>query len=204
VGALASWTAVSKLPKLLLVTSAGVARPYPINVLATSIQAPIPFKFDHPLDGVVVAALGVAGGEQLVMTTRAGRGVRWPVKALRTSGTQAINVGGNDRVTGAALAGAEDPLLLLTADGCARRLPAGWVFAPEKPNQKGKSLVARRSGVVGTAVCRPETALWAITNTRLLPVIADSLPLDRSTKTQRLLKLAEDETLSGLFSHHDH
>jgi hypothetical chaperone protein len=196
--ALASWTAVSHQPKLLLVTSAGVARPYPINVLAASIQAPIPFKFDHPLEGIVVAALGAAGGEQLVLTTRTGRGARGPVRALRTSGTQAINVGGDDRVTGAALAGAEDEMLLLTADGYGRRLPAGWVFAPEKRNQKGKSLVARRSGVVGTAVLRPKTALWAITNTRLLPVTADKLPLEPSTKTQRLLKLANGETISGL------
>ncbi|MCZ7669107.1 MAG: hypothetical protein M5U34_18910 [Chloroflexi bacterium] len=53
-------------------------------MLAASIQAPMPLKFDHPLDGIVVAALGVAGSEELVIATRKGRGVRWPVKTLRT------------------------------------------------------------------------------------------------------------------------
>ncbi|MCZ7669108.1 MAG: hypothetical protein M5U34_18915 [Chloroflexi bacterium] len=55
-------------------------------------------------------------------------------------------------MTGAVAVAAAENLLLLTADGYARRLAAKWVFAPEKPNQKGKSLVARRGDVVGTAV----------------------------------------------------
>ena len=196
--ALASWTAVSKLPKLLLATSAGVARPYPTNVLATSIQAPIPFKFDHPLDGIVVAALGMAGNEELVVTTRAGRGVRWPVNALRTSGTQAINLDNDDRVTGAVLVGAEDSLLLLTADGFARRLTVEWVFAPEKPNQKGKSLVSRRGDVVGTAVYAEDAALWGITESEILPIFTEGLPLEESTKTIQLIKTSSKDPITGL------
>ena len=198
--ALANWTAVSQHPKLLLVTSAGVARPYPTHVLATSIQSPVPFKFDHPLDGIVVSALGITGSEEVVMTTRTGRGVRWPVKSLRTSGTQAINLGRDDRVTGAVLAGTNDTLLLLTADGYARQLAAEWVDVPPKPNRKGKSLVARRSEVMGTAVSTKEAAMWAITDSQLRPVTPRSLLLETSTKTQRLLKLANGETVTGLFS----
>jgi DNA gyrase subunit A len=196
--ALANWTAVSKLPKLLLATSAGVARPYPTNVLATSIQAPIPFKFDHPLDGIVVAALGITGKEELVMTTRAGKGVRWPVKSLRTSGTQAINLNEEDRVTGAVVVGKTDELLLLTADGYGRRLAAEWVFAPEKPNQKGKSLVSRRGDVVGTAVSRKNSSLWAITETQILPISTEELPLEASTKTKQLIKTESEEPITGI------
>jgi len=204
--ALANWTAVFKQPKLLLVTSAGIARPYPTNVLATSIQAPVPFKFDHPLDGIVVAALGVAspkvtgGSEELVVTTRTGKGVRWPMKSLRTSGTQAINLGDIDRVTGAVLTGKEDALLLLTADGYGRKLMAEWVFAPAKPNQKGKSLVSRRGDVVGTAVSTEDIALWAMTESQFLPINPDSLPLETSTKTKQLIKLSADETITNLIN----
>lgn len=198
--ALANWTAVSQQPKLLLVTSSGLARPYPTHVLAASIQAPMPLKFDHPLDGIVVAALGVAGSEELVIATRKGRGVRWPVKTLRTSGVQAINLDADDRVTGAVAVAAAENLLLLTADGYARRLAAKWVFAPEKPNQKGKSLVARRGDVVGTAVSEPKTALWAITSSHLRRLEADTLPLEESTKTERLLKLNTGVVVSGLLA----
>lgn len=198
--ALASWTAVSKQPKLLLVTSAGVARPYPTNVLASSIQAPIPFKFDHPLDGIVLAALGVSGHEQLVLTTRTGKGVRWSVQALRTSGTQAINLGNEDRVMGAVLASQEDELLLLTADGYGRKLAAEWVFAPERPNQKGKSLVARRSEVVGTAVYTENKTLYALTPSHWLPVNATELPLETSTKSASVLKLEDGVIVTGVLS----
>ncbi|MBE2220243.1 MAG: Hsp70 family protein [Anaerolineae bacterium] len=197
--ALANWTAVSKQPKLLLVTSAGVARPYPINVLAASIQAPVPFKFDHPLDGIVVAALGMAEPDDVVITTRTGRAVRWSASALRTSGTQAINLG-DDRVTGAVLAGTADSLLLVTADGYGRRLAAEVVFAPEKPNQKGKSLVARRGDVVGTAVYAENTAYWAVTSSHLLPLAPAALPITDSTKTQTLLTLPDTETITGIFN----
>lgn len=198
--ALANWTAVSQLPKLLLVTSAGIARPYPTNVLASSIQAPVPFKFDHPLDGIVVSALGITGREELVMTTRSGRGGRWPVNTLRTSGTQALNLHGDDRVTGAVLTNQDEALLLLTADGYARKLAAEWVEVPPKPNRKGKSLVARRSAVVGTAVIAANTSLYALTNTQLLPIEPEGLPLERSTKSHRLLKMSTEEQISGIMS----
>ena len=197
--ALASWAALSQSPKLLLVTSSGLARPYPINVLQSNIQAPVPFKFDHALDGVVVAALGAQGNETLAITTRDGRALRWLVGDLRGSGTQAINLGNDDRVTGAVLARPADELVVVLADGYGRRLQVNWLFAPDKPNQKGKSLAARKSEVVGTAVWSPERPLQAITTTRFLPLDAGKLPLEDSTKTQQLIKLEKGEEVNGLF-----
>ncbi|MBK8985964.1 MAG: Hsp70 family protein [Chloroflexi bacterium] len=196
--ALASWATISQLPKLLLVTSSGLARPYPINVLQGNIQAPVPFKFDHALDGVVVAALGASGKETLVVATRDGRAVRWPVADLRGSGTQAINLDSDDRVTSAVLAQPADELVVVLADGYGRRLRAEWLFAPERPNQKGKSLVSRRSAVVGTAVWSSERRLQAITAARFLPLATDKLPLEDSTKAQPVVKLAKDERIAGL------
>ncbi|MBP6469529.1 MAG: Hsp70 family protein [Chloroflexi bacterium] len=198
--ALASWAALSQSPKLLLVTSSGLARPYPINVLQSNIQAPVPFKFDHALDGVVAAALGAKGNETLAMTTRDGRAVRWLVGDLRGSGTQAINLGNDDRVTSAVLARPTDELVVVLADGYGRRLRVEWLFEPGRPNQKGKSLAARKSEVVGTAVWSPERPLQAITTTRFLPLDAGKLPLEDSTKTQPLINLEQEEMVSGLLA----
>jgi hypothetical chaperone protein len=200
--ALASWAAISHKAKLLLVTSSGLARPYPVNILATNIQAPVPFKFDHALDGVVVAALGADGAEEVVLFTRAGKGARWPLAHLRGSGTQAINLDADDRVHAAVLAHPDDSLLLLTADGYGRRLLPNWIPAPERPNQKGKSLVARRGGVGGTAVFAPDQPLYAITTARLLPLDGhgDGLPLEDSSKTAPALKLSPDEAITGLLA----
>ncbi|MBK6328130.1 MAG: Hsp70 family protein [Chloroflexi bacterium] len=197
--ALASWPAISQKEKLLLVTSSGLARPYPVNVLQSNIQAPVPFKFDHALDGVVVAALGAQGNETLAITTRDGRALRWKVGDLRGSGTQAINLGADDRVTSAVLTRPTDELVVALADGYGRRLQTAWLFEPGRPNQKGKSLVSRRSEVVGTAVWPPERALQAITTTRFLPLEAGNLPLENSTKTQQLIKLEKGEEVNGLF-----
>ncbi len=197
--ALASWATISQREKLLLVTSSGLARPYPVNVLQSNILAPVPFKFDHALDGVVVAALGAKGNETLAITTRDGRAVRWSVGDLRGSGTQAINLGNDDRVTGAVLARPADELVVVLADGYGRRLRVDWLFAPGKPNQKGKSLAARKSGMVGTAVWLPERALQAVTTTRFLSLDAGKLPLEDSTKTQQLIKLEKGEEVNGLF-----
>jgi DNA gyrase/topoisomerase IV subunit A len=124
--------------------------------------------------------------------------VRWPVKSLRTSGTQAINLDEDDRVTGAVVVGKTDELLLLTADGYGRRLAAEWVFAPEKPNQKGKSLVSRRGDVVGTAVYAKNTALWEITESQILPIDTENLPVEASTKTNQLLKLTETGAIASI------
>jgi len=147
----------------------------------------------------VVAALGAQGNETLAITTRDGRAVRWSVGDLRGSGTQAINLGNDDRVTGAVLARPADELVVVLADGYGRRLRVDWLFAPDKPNQKGKSLAARKSEVVGTAVWSPERPLQAITTTRFLPLDAGKLPLEDSTKTQQLIKLEKGEEVNGLF-----
>lgn len=134
------------------------------------------------------------------MITRSGRGVRWPVQALRTSGTQAINLGDDDRVISAVLTSCGASLLLLTADGYARRLEAKWIEIPSKPNRKGKSLVARKSAVVGTAVLATDTMLWAMTESQLLAIDAEALPLANSTKTQRLFKLPKGEVIADMLA----
>ena len=51
--AIVDWTAAREAERLLLVTSTGFARAYPLETLRPSIEAPAPFQFDSPLPGVV-------------------------------------------------------------------------------------------------------------------------------------------------------
>lgn len=189
------WPEIVSHEKMLLVTSSGLARPYPVDVMRASIEAPTPLKFDHALDGVVVAAHGAETADTLLVIARSGRAVRYPVSALRTSGTQAFNCGSDDRVMAGVLLREDTPVALITADGYGRRLRAAWVAQPQKPNTKGKSQIARRSEVVGGTV---ETAVWLATNRRLLYAETESLPLENSTKTEPLLKLEKDEVVLAL------
>jgi hypothetical chaperone protein len=194
---LSNWTRLKSQQRLLLVTSTGYARPYPLDVLVPSIEAPVPLKFDQPLPGVVVAVRGLNGNEgELVLVTRTGKAARFAQSVLRTSGVQLLNLGTvlEDRVNGVTLAQPDDELLVVTADGYGRFLLTTQIDAPDKLNAKPKSIIARRSDVVGIGRegDRVATSLWL---TRLNDV---QIPRDNATKTYPLLALQENETIRSL------
>jgi DNA gyrase/topoisomerase IV subunit A len=198
IGTLCRWAEVRDKEKLLLVTTLGFARPYPMDVLKVNIEAPVPLRFDRPLPGNPVVALGTQADEALIMVTRAARAVRFGLDSLRLAGLQAINCGRDDRVIGALLARPEDEVLLLTADGYAGRLLAGWIPAPAKANTKGKVMIARRSDVAALTRLSSNQPLWLATSQRLVRAEYTHLPLSDSTKTARLLKLQPNETLQTI------
>lgn len=196
--ALARWDALKRRERLLLVTSLGFARPYPLDILRTNIEAPAPLRFDRPLPGNPVAVLGTQQDEQLVLVSREGRAVRLDAGSIRLAGVQAFNCGQDDRVVGAVLAAATAEIALVTADGYGNRLLAEWIPVAPRPNSKGKSMIARRSELVGVSNLTPDTPLWLVTTKRLVGVDAGRLPLEDSTKTERLVKLGADEWVQTL------
>ena len=201
--AIVDWTAAREAERLLLVTSSGFARAYPLETLRPSIEAPAPFQFDSPLPGVVVLAQGVARRQDAVLVTAGGRGLRWPLARLPLVGAQAINCGQEasfDRVAAARAVDPDGELVLLLADGYARRLPAAAVAEAPRANSHGKALVARRAVVVGLAPVGP---LTLVTDRRLPAADGSSLPLEEGTKAGRLVKLAEGERVVGVVETHD-
>jgi hypothetical chaperone protein len=195
------WREVKTQEKLLLVTSAGLARPYPTRVMIESIEAPVPLMFDQPLPGVPVFAEGAEGEETLLLFTRSGKGLRSRVGDLRGSGSQLLNVGKGDRVETAVLTQSTAPILLITNDGYGRQLVAEWVPRPEKENDKGKSLIARRSDLMAAVPHPEERSIFLLTTQRLLQMENGRPPLDESSKTAPLLKLHEDESVLTVIRH---
>ncbi|MCB8977006.1 MAG: Hsp70 family protein [Ardenticatenaceae bacterium] len=191
----ARWRKIKQQEKLLLVTSAGVARPYPTRVMIESIEAPVPLMFDNPLPGVPIFVDGAEGDETLLLITRGGKGLRTQVSQLRGSGTQLMNVAKGDRVETAVLCQPADPILLITSDGYGRQLLAEWVPQPEKDNDKGKSLIARRSDLMAAVASAEDTALPLLTSQQLIWLENGRPPLDDSSKTAPLLKLRKNETV---------
>ena len=192
----ASWRQIREQEKLLLVTSLGYARAYPLRVLREAIEAPTPLKFDHPLPGVPIATFGTQAGQELIILTKRTRGVRWPVNKLPVRGLQAINCGKDDRVVAATLAGMDDNLILLTEDGYGRYLQPQWLTQPPKPNQKGRMMVSRRTNLAGVA----NGTTWAITQQRIMSITNPELPHQNSTKTAQLFQLGGNETVQFLVS----
>ena len=191
------WNEIKQHDKFLLVTSLGLARSYPMTVMRDSIEAPVPFRFENPLPGWPNLILGGNSDDELVVATDGGRATRLPLATVGIRGMQVLNCGmGTERVQTAVLSHPDQELTLITADGYGRKLLAGWVPPLEKPNQKGKSLIARRSPLV--AMQQGSESFWLLTNRRLVWGGNGRLSLDESSKTQPLLKLETDEQIIGL------
>ena len=191
-----SWTQIREKDRLLIVTTQGFARAYPLNILRSNIEGPVPLKLDDPLPGLPIGLFGVDSNSEFILVTSNGRGQRWPVHTLRMSGTQVVNCSKDDRVIDVALAQPNDELILLTADGYGRRLLAEWIPFPEKPKKIGKSLISRRARLAAIA----KDAEWILTNRNLMNIIFTDLPLEDSTKSKPLLKLKPQEFITGAFS----
>lgn len=191
---LSRWREVKQHDKLLIVTSLGLARPYPLRVMQESVEAPVPLMFDNQLLGVPLLAVGAETDDEVVLVTETSRAVRYPVGKLRGSGTQLMKCDRNNRVTGALLCQPDDELLLLTADGYGRQTLAGWIEIPERENAKGKVHVARQSVVVGVA----NGPVWAVTNERITAVEDAGVAPEASTKTRRLVTLGPQEIVCTL------
>jgi hypothetical chaperone protein len=197
VTAICRWGEALQKEKLLLVTSTGLIRPYPLDIFRSSVEVPVPLKFSHPLPGDPVAALAANDDQQIVALTHEGRAVRYPVASLSIGGTQAINCGATDRVRMAAVAHIGEGLLLVTEDGYGRIMQPEWLSVPPKPNSKGRSQIARRSAAV--ALCPADNARL-VTNRRLVSLDPDGLLREDSTRTELLVKLAVGERVETAVS----
>lgn len=192
------WSSARMMERLLLATSTGYIRAYPLNTLRPAIEAPLPLSFDDPPPGVPVAAQGTSKDMDVIVVTNGGRAVRWPLAKVPLTGVQAINPGRGDafdRVAAALVTEPEAEVVLILADGYARRLRAEWVEEAVKANAKGKATVARRAAVVALA---PAGSLTLVTDWRTVVVDGGALPLDDSTKAYRLVKLAEGELVTAV------
>ncbi len=91
--AVVNWSAAREMERLLLVTSTGYVRAYPLDTLRPAIEAPAGLTFDHPPPGVPVLAQGVDRGMDVIIVTEGGRAVRWPLANVPLAGVQALNPG---------------------------------------------------------------------------------------------------------------
>ncbi|HRN68837.1 MAG TPA: Hsp70 family protein [Promineifilum sp.] len=196
--AITDWAATREQERLLLVTSTGYARAYPLDSLRPAVEAPVPLTFDDPPPGVPVLAQGVERGMDAVIVTEGGRGVRWPLSKIPLTGIQALNPGRDgafDRVTAALAVAPDDEVILLLDDGYARRMKAAWVSEAPRANAKARALVVRKAAAVG--LCGTG-ALTTVTNRRLVAADGNALPLEDSTKAFRLAKLEEEELVTAV------
>ena len=198
--AAARWEPIKKAPRMVLATSTGYARSYPTRVMTSAVEAPVPLTFEQPLPGWPLAVLGTRPEQQLLLFTRNGRGIRWPITELPTSGMQLLNRDEEDEIVGVHVTTVAETLLLATEEGYARRFSVDAVHLPEKANAPGRVLISRRP-VYGSLPVPARGEMRALTTTGLVPVDPDALPeTTDSTRSYRLLKVEKKGKLLALLS----
>jgi len=190
-----SWRAAFAKARLLLVSSRGFARAYPLPILRESIEAPVPLRLDDPLPGLPVAFMGIDDDGDFLVLTRDARGLRWPMLNLAGSGSQVINCGKTDRVL-LALPAQEKEVILITEDGYGRRLQPDWVPAAARLNQAGRSLVARKSPLAGAAA----SPAMAVSTRTFYAIDGAALPYSASTATTSAIPLQDGDHVQAVLT----
>lgn len=202
VRAISRWQAVKDRERLLLVTSVGYVRAYPVDVMATSIEAPMPLTFEQPLPGWPTAALGAPDAHQLILITSGGRGLRYAVREVPGSGLHLLKRTGDDEVVAAFVARDEDELLLVTDRGYGRRMPVSGVHAANKGRSRGRVLISRRP-VRGAGAVPADHPLWLATTAGVSAVRPGAIPCEPdSTRSHRLFKPAQGQEVLQLVVTH--
>jgi hypothetical protein len=106
-----------------------------------------------------------------------------------------VNSGKEDRVRLALPVEMGEEIVLITDDGYGRRLLPEWLEVPDRPNQKARSLIARRSDLAGAG----KLPAWAVTTESIEPLEAGKLPLADSTRTIPAFSLPAGESIQVLF-----
>ncbi len=202
ISAIGRWVDIKRQPKLILATSRGYARAYNLNGMIEQIEGPTPYHFDQPLLGLPVGLFGANGDSHLVTALDNGRLTRYAITNVPTLGIQAINRRDREKLAGSLIVLENDQILLATAAGYGRRLASQSIPEPPKPNSRGRVLIARKP-INGIAIYDPNSSLWAITSSRLIPLTPDVLPpnFPDSTRSQRMVRLHVPEQLLALLSH---
>jgi DNA gyrase/topoisomerase IV subunit A len=189
------WQAIMAQERLLLATSLGYVRAYPTEVIGSSIEAPVPLTFEQPLPGWPIAALGANAGEQLVLLSDGGRGLRRAVSEIPGVGLQLLNRASEEAIVATLVGGTEEELLVVTADGYGRRMPLDDVYRASKTNHPGRVLISRRP-LRGAALVAGQEIAWLATTAGLAVVRSGDIPCEaNTTRSHRLLRLEPGEAV---------
>jgi DNA gyrase/topoisomerase IV subunit A len=199
--AVGAWSTIKAHNNMLLVTSRGYARIYKLDRLIESIEGPTPLRFDQPLTGLPLMVVGCDSEGALIAVSGSGRAVRFHLEDIPTQGIQAINRRDGERIVGALIAGKDDELVIVTADGFGRRLSTREIPVPAKQNARGRVMVSRKV-VAGISRITPGELLYAMSGRQMIPFDPGALPRDSQTRAKSYpIPELKDRHVLGLVDH---
>ncbi len=183
--------------RLTLITRKGFARSFRSAEVESLLERKLPLH-SSPVDGDYPAfALCSDGKSELLIATRAGKGVRFPERMVGVQPKPVIKLDRGDVVVGAAVVNDEKTLTLVGVNGLAvRREMSGFGVHPTA-GHRGKMLT-RVHELVAVASGNANSVLWLLTATGQLWVIpAAKVPSGPGASGGRaILGLGEDHVVA--------
>lgn len=190
--AIQRWEPLREQELLLLVSTQGYVRKFDLSQLRPVIEGPTPARLDWTLPGWPRVAVAATSADELALITKAGRGVRMPVSAIRRTGTRVLHKPKADELLAGVAVNPQTTLWALASAGW-----TAWCAADEislQPQGGAGALFLRRRGALGAIIADPPSPSWALTPTRLLPLDP------AASQTAKPPKLGKGETVKTLLA----
>jgi DNA gyrase/topoisomerase IV subunit A len=182
--------------RLTLVTRKGYARSFRSAEVQSLLERKLPLH-SSPVQGDYPAFVLFSGGRsQLMIATRAGKGVRFPERLVGVQAQPAIKLDRGDVVAGAAVVEDKQMIAVVGASGAAtRREMAGFGAHPTAGN-RGK-ILTRISDVVAVAPVSADDVLWLLTASgKMLAIPAAQVPFGPGASSGKVVvRLGEDRVV---------
>lgn len=181
-------------PQLAVVSSRGIVCVVDTAQVRSRLERSIPFTLETTSETDPIALVGLGREQCLALVTSAGRALRLETSAVPSLGLQAIKRDKNEQIVGCLAVEECAHLLLVAADGMARRLPASQLPLVAEANARGARVSTR---LAVRSVLRPDDAaqLWLLTSHYLRPVQPDDVAetAGQAAKPRRVAALAPGE-----------
>ena len=204
------WDALKDHAALILVSNQGYARRFEMAQLRPLVEGPSLTKIDWSLPGWPKVVIGAQAQQTLVLVNNLGRAVRWPLEAVRRTGSRVIAKSKTDELIGGCGARDETAFWLLSADGYAKWVHAAHIpLALERAPQSTSSqsalppstlLVRRRGFICGLVAASNPDPVWVITTSRLLHIDPAATPHEgvESATMHKVIELGKGEGVLGV------
>jgi DNA gyrase/topoisomerase IV subunit A len=187
----------SAFGQLTLISRKGYARSFRRAEVDSLLERRLPLH-SSPVPGDYPAhALLSDGDGSLLVATRAGKGVRFPERAIGVQSAPAIKLDRGDVIVGAAVVSDETTLLLVGGDGVAARREMVGFGAHSTAGNRGK-ILTRIENVAAVAPVGPNDELWLLTaEGRMELMLAGQVPSGPGASNgKRMLNLGEDRVVA--------
>lgn len=191
--ALSPWDEVRNHPQLAVVSSRGIVYVVDTAQVRGRLERSILFTLETTNQTDPIAVVGLGREQRLALVTSTGRALRLETSAVPYLGLQAIKRNKNEQIVGCLALEECAHLLLVAADGVARRLTGTQLPLVAEANARVTRVAARLA--VRCVLRHDDTArLWLLTSHLLRPVKPDAAgTAGQATKPLRVIALTPGE-----------